>query len=475
MFSSSFMQPKRSNLFPNPLRSLEQRLFFLIGDGVIASISLGLAAWFNAYIANETFGVEDLFNKPAWFYLIAPGWLLILHSLYDHRKLHDSLSTARSLAAMAALATGIYLIIFFFSPPGRLPRLIILCFIVIAFALTLAWRQTNIRWAATRRRRLLVIGAGWAGQTIAETVSQLQTSQFEIAGFIDDNPLKLDKIVCGYTVLADHSNLTNLVGEQNIAYVVLAITGDIQAGMFQALMDCVRLGVEVITMTDLYEHLTGRVPIHHLGTTQTLAVSDYFIRESFISIVFRRTVDIALAVPGLSLLGLVYVPVALAIWLEDHGPIIYTQTRLGKDGKRFRLVKFRTMSPDAEADGNPRWAEAYDERVTGIGRLLRKIRLDELPQFWNVFQGDMGVIGPRPERPELSDKLIASIPLYRARLAIKPGLTGWAQVNYGYAATVESNAIKLQYDLYYLKNRSIWLDLLILWRTIITIIRLEGT
>jgi lipopolysaccharide/colanic/teichoic acid biosynthesis glycosyltransferase len=188
-----------------------------------------------------------------------------------------------------------------------------------------------------------------------------------------------------------------------------------------------------------------------------------------------RLFDIAGGLVGLAVLGVISVPVALAIWFETGRPIFYKQIRSGRGGQPFLLYKFRTMLPDAEADGLARWAEPDDQRVTKIGWLLRKLRIDEMPQFWNVLKGEMSIIGPRPERPEFIQMLESRIPFYRARLLLKPGITGWAQVNYGYASSVDNTALKLEYDLFYIKQRSLLLDLLILWRTWITVLMFQGT
>jgi lipopolysaccharide/colanic/teichoic acid biosynthesis glycosyltransferase len=174
-------------------------------------------------------------------------------------------------------------------------------------------------------------------------------------------------------------------------------------------------------------------------------------------------------------LGIALPFVALAIALDDGGPLFYRQVRSGRAGEPFFVVKFRTMRPDAEKDGKPRWAKKDDDRVTRVGKVLRKTRLDELPQIINVLRGEMHIVGPRPERPEFIAELEEKIPFYRTRLTVKPGLTGWAQIHYKYGNSVEDALVKLQYDLYYIRNRSLWLDFYIVFKTIGVVFRLEGT
>jgi len=176
-----------------------------------------------------------------------------------------------------------------------------------------------------------------------------------------------------------------------------------------------------------------------------------------------------------SLVTLLILPfVTIAILLDDGRPIFYLQTRSGRNGRTYQIVKFRTMKTDAEADGQPKWASVDDHRNTRVGRILRRTHLDELPQFFNVLMGDMSLVGPRAERPELITLFQGQVPFYRARLLVKPGITGWAQINFGYASTVEETMVKLEYDLYYIKNRNLFMDAVILLRTPATVLGFRG-
>jgi lipopolysaccharide/colanic/teichoic acid biosynthesis glycosyltransferase len=198
------------------------------------------------------------------------------------------------------------------------------------------------------------------------------------------------------------------------------------------------------------------------------------LRPSGLYLVGKRLADIAAGVVGV-LVFLVTMPwVALAIVIESGRPVFYRQTRLGQGGRTYRILKYRTMRQDAESDGQAHWAQQRDPRMTRIGTLLRRMHIDEFPQFWNVLKGEMSLVGPRPERPELVADLEKAIPFYRARLLVKPGLSGWAQVNYGKGASVEGSAEKLEYDLYYIKHRSLLLDAWIVLRTLGSIVGLRG-
>jgi exopolysaccharide biosynthesis polyprenyl glycosylphosphotransferase len=241
-----------------------------------------------------------------------------------------------------------------------------------------------------------------------------------------------------------------------------------------ALMDCHERGVSVTPMALLYERITGKVAVEHIGDEWYLALP---VQQSGTITLYRfikRVMDLC----GGFLLSLIFLAVlpfvAAAIKLDSRGPVFYFQERVGLHGRPFRVRKFRSMVQDAEGDGQARWAVKGDSRVTRVGALLRKTRLDELPQVLNVISGEMSLVGPRPERQQFIEQLQQQIPFYRARLAAKPGLTGWAQVSYGYGATVEDALIKLQYDLYYIKYPSPWFDLTIMLRTIGVVLRMKG-
>jgi lipopolysaccharide/colanic/teichoic acid biosynthesis glycosyltransferase len=227
-------------------------------------------------------------------------------------------------------------------------------------------------------------------------------------------------------------------------------------------------------MPTLYEELLGRVPIHHLE-------SDWIIRSfvdearsgSFFEI-GKRLLDIIGSLLGLLTLVILLPFLAIAIVIDSGWPIFYWQERLGRGGKEFKIIKLRTMRQDAEKEGKPQMTGENDPRVTRIGNFMRATRLDEIPQFLNVLRGEMSIVGPRAERAQWVATFQQEIPFYRARLLVKPGITGWAQINYGYAATVEDTSVKLEYDLFYIKHRSIPMDIVIILRTINTVLGRKG-
>jgi len=297
---------------------------------------------------------------------------------------------------------------------------------------------------------------------------------YELIGFIDDDPSKQGEIMQGIPVLGTRHLLGSYVESSGASEIILAITHEIHDELFKALVGCLERGVQIIPMPLLYEELTGRVPVHHIGDNWYVAMPLNHQGTGVLYPELKRVMDILLASLGLFLLGLALPFIALAIYLDSPGPIFYIQERVGKMGKIFQAYKFRSMVPDAENDGNAVWAEERDPRVTRVGRLLRATHVDEFPQFLNVLKGEMSVVGPRPERPEFVAELETEIPFYRIRYCIKPGMAGWALVRQGYGASKEDATIKLEYDLYYIRHQSLWLDLTILLKTIMDTLTFRG-
>ena len=268
--------------------------------------------------------------------------------------------------------------------------------------------------------------------------------------------------------------MLDLVKEQSIPEIILAITHDISSSVFRSLMDCKELGVEITLMTDLFEEITGRVPVEHIGDNWFVSLPMDSAESSVFYAFASRVFDIVTASLGLILLLPFFPIIALAIYLDSPGQIFYKQKRVGKGGKEFYLYKLRTMIPDAEIDGQAQRALEKDPRITKVGRWLRRFRLDEMPQLYNILRGDMSAVGPRPERPSHLIELDANVPFHRLRNAVKPGMAGWAVLNFGYIDDLESANVRLQYDLYYVKHQSLLLDLTILLRTFGQVFLLRG-
>jgi exopolysaccharide biosynthesis polyprenyl glycosylphosphotransferase len=470
------METQKSS--PWRLGNLERRALLLTGDFVVSVLALAIGLTFWAANA-DWYGFSSAFFQElvgGWVYLLPFAWLILLVDLYDMHKAADWRKTVRGVAISALIGLIAYALVYIFSEPRSLPRRGIAGFLISASLLTLIWRWIYIKvfTAPLFLRRVLVVGGGQAGEMILRAINAQQPQPFQLVGIIDDDPRKQGQIIEGHQVLAGSDQLLEIVPREQISDILVAISGGMHGSTFQTLLDAQERGIEITRMPVAYEELLRRVPIEILEADWILRSFVDSARVSGFYLFGKRVIDILGGLAGVVLLGLILPFVGLATLLDSGRPIFYSQTRLGKGGQPYEIIKFRTMRQDAEADGKPRWASEDDERATRIGRMLRKTHLDEIPQFINVLRGEMSLVGPRAERPELVAHFQEHVPFYRARLLVKPGITGWAQVNFGYAATIEETMIKLEYDLYYIKHRNLWMDIIILARTPGTMFGMRG-
>ena len=469
----------------------ERKFLLRLGDLFLIAIGILSALYLWSYLASYEFGLTLIRVQLSWIVLIASAWFawLYVSDLYDLKKAVRVRDCIRMIGLGAGIIAMLYLSYFFVRAIPLTPNTLVppisnegstplrlapgLAIIFTTFLLGF-WRIAYaVVWGGPHlRRRILVMGAGAAGTSLAAVLNN--HAHFDLIGFVDDDPSKQGMRVNNSAVMGKHTDLVRLALLHNVDELVIAISAEARGTLFQAIMDCHERGVTITPMPLLYEQLTGRVPVEHIGSQWYVALP--FEPRSFNSVtrLLKRGLDL---VGGL-FFGLVFVLafpfVALAIKLDSKGSIFYSQERMGLHGKRFTVFKFRSMVKDAERDGKAQWATKNDVRITRVGAFIRKTRLDELPQVLNVLRGDMSLVGPRPERPQFIDKLQKQIPFYRTRLAAKPGLTGWAQVNYGYGSTTQDALIKLQYDLFYIKHQTAWFDLKILLRTVGVVLKMKG-
>ncbi len=458
------------------LQSGERRFILIIGDLIAASIATfgAIALW--SQLDWLGFSMDFIRARAAWFVLLPAIWLVLMVNLYDTRRASSMRETVRAVLLAAAIGLFLYLAVYFTSEPGSLPRLGMFYFLILAVVLTLIWRFAYIKVFTGQAfmRRVLLVGAGESGRTFLEELIGIEPEPFLIVGLIDDDESKHGDSVSGYDVIGDNAMLPDLIEQEDISDIIVAITGTMNGDLFRALLDAQEQGVEITRMPAAYEDVLGRVPIHYLESDWLLRSFVDEVRVSGLYLLTKRVVDIVGALIGTSVLVLLAPWVALAIVLETGRPVLYSQTRLGQGALHYRVLKFRTMVANAEPEGKAEMAVRDDPRATKIGRLLRRTYIDELPQFWNVLRGEMSLVGPRPERPEMVEDYVSYVPFYRARILAKPGITGWAQVNYGKGASSHGAAEKLEFDLYYIKHRGAWMDLWIIIRTIGNVFGLRG-
>jgi len=454
----------------------ERRLILLIGDFVSAVAATFLALYLWGQL--DWLGFSSVFVRfrAGWFFLLPLAWLLLMINNYDVPRAASWRETLRGVLLSGLGGVFLYFLVYFSSPPGSLPRRGVLYFLVLVAILELIWRWLYIKifTAPDFMRRVLVIGAAESGRTMLKVYQSVNPAPFLLVGFIDDDREKIGTDLGGYPVLGDSNHLLELLNEESITDLIVAILGPMRGEMFQAVLDAQERGVNITRMPVSYEEIMGRVPINHLESDWLLRSFVDELRVPTLYRIEKRVIDFIGGAIGFLFYLLIFPWVSLAILVESGRPVLYLQPRLGQGGRPFNVVKFRTMYQNAEADGEAHWAREGDPRTTRVGKLLRKMHLDEFPQFWNVLRGQMSLVGPRPERPELVAELEKKIPFYRARLLTKPGITGWAQVNYGKGASIQGSAEKLEYDLYYIKHRSFTLDFWIILRTIGSVFGFRG-
>jgi len=360
------------------------------------------------------------------------------------------------LLAVGSLALVVFAVFY-----SRIGRFILLQAVAYTPALMAGARVFVWRRSEQRRQRILLLGAGQTGQQV-KTLIKSSGLPLEVVAFVDHNPKLVGQAVGDNAILGTQLSLKEHCLGLHIDEVVACIGRKISEAAMAQLMECLSLGVRVSDYSNFVERNFYQVPVENIRGEWFLQADLELTHPLYLGV--KRGIDIAAAILGLAMAGPVLLLAAIAVKLEDGGPVFYSQMRTGLHNQPFRILKLRSMRLDAEKDG-PRWARGRDGRVTRVGVVLRRTRLDEMPQFWNILRGDMSIVGPRPERPEFVEKLGLEIPFYNQRHLVKPGLTGWAQINYRYGANTEDAMNKLKYDLYYIKHASLGLDLQIILRT----------
>lgn len=387
--------------------------------------------------------------------------------LYQARSREEPIGMFARVLAAFALGSILSIVLFYVFPKLYLGRGVFALTLLFSLLAIGTIRPLFFQFLDKRspKMRLLILGAGEKASSIPTRMRRRADRRgIEIAGFLPaaKEEIRIDESL----LLSPHGHLIDLVREKDIDEIVIAQDERRSNMDMQQLLECKLAGINIIDLPTLFERQTGQVNLNLL-TPSWLIFSRRF-RLDPMSQMFKRTFDLISALIICVLTAPIILLTALAIWVESgfKGPILFRQERVGENGKPFAILKFRSMRTDAEADGKARWAKENDDRVTRVGRFIRKVRVDELPQCWNVIKGEMSFVGPRPERPEFVERLKEIIPYYDVRHAVKPGLTGWAQLCYPYGANEKDAAEKLKFDLYYVKHQSLRFDIIILLSTV---------
>lgn len=415
------------------------------------------------------------FFPRAMVFSVVMQLCLIAFGAYQRQANQSANVLAVRIGGSMLVGMTVLMMMFYIAPALFLGRGALALSVFVSFVSVMAIRLIFFRVSRTldMRERVLVLGCGKTADLIREADSDGSINGINIVSFV---PTPGDEAAQrGITLINTPGALTKFVHDAGIDVIVLAMD-DRRSGLpVHELLDCKMGGVEVIDLLTFFERHTSKIRLDIMQPSW-LFLSDGFQVSSFRRL-WKRMFDVCcVLVMGPIVLPIVIVA-ALAILVESRfrGSAFYTQTRVGEGGRLFQIYKFRSMIVNAEQDGVARWAEKNDSRITRVGALLRKFRLDELPQLYNILKGDMSFVGPRPERPEFVQRLAEELPYYNERHRVKPGLSGWAQIRYTYGASVEDGHEKLQYDLYYVKNYSVLLDALILLQTVEVVLLGRGS
>lgn len=419
-------------------------------------------------------------NDQHWLWTFVLGFYIsffcTVFELYDLRRASRITSTLNGVITGSSIITLCYLLTPYFTPVLPENRLQILFFYLAVTISLLLWRALYIKLFASARfnKNIIIVVDAADATSISETLLKADPN-FKIIGYINTD-LEIDIGHDDRMPVLTIANATELLNTDRVSEVVVASSKveTITAHLYSWLIEMVELGHSVREYTQVYEEMTDRVPVEYVGKDFYKYFPFARSNQNKLYIVYRRLFDIVFGILGL-LVGFALLPfIALGNLLGNRGPLFYKQIRVGANRTEFLIYKFRTMVINAETATGAQFAQKNDARITRFGVFLRKTRLDEIPQFYNILKGEMSVIGPRPERPVFVQELSKKIPFYETRHVIKPGLTGWAQVKTKYGVSNEDHLRKLQYDLYYIKKRSIFLDLRILVKTLSTVVFFKG-
>lgn len=407
--------------------------------------------------------------------LLASGIVIINAVLGFYQRVNSWSSSQTRVRAGLSLCLSLMLVYGIYRLPSlQMNDEKLFLYAMVSGVVLMLVHRTYVMFASPRamlRQRVLVYGSGERARLVGRSLKSSDPNVDLVGYYAGPNEAVSD--VSGWGLLSPEKSLTDIVAEMQVDEIVVALSERRGGSMpLRELLDCKLQGVRVVDIATHFEKTMGQIRRDSV-TAGWLVFGDGF-EQGLIRTIVKRFFDIVFATLLIFLALPVMLITGILILMESSGPILYLQERVGLNGRLFNVVKFRSMRTDAEKDGTPRWAEVSDNRVTPVGRFIRKLRIDELPQLFSVLKGDMSLVGPRPERPYFVDKLTHELAFYAVRQSVKPGVTGWAQVRYHYGASVDDSAEKLQYDLYYVKNHSLLLDVVVLFETVGVVLMGKG-
>jgi sugar transferase (PEP-CTERM system associated) len=442
---------------------------FVLGEGLLIFSAVIIACLIFFGKGNVSLELSDVYK--ALLITVIFQICLFYNDLYD-LKITDSLTELSIRLVQAIGASSIVLaLIYWIYPIAIIKEGIFIASILIIIFLVVSWRIIYARVLSVGmfNQKIILLGSSDTAKTIFREINEKKDCGYHIAAVVSKEQWNTD-LAENEQIIVQHvfNNICNIAEENKVKKIVVALKE--KRGQFPAaeLLECKVSGIEVLDGNSFYEMLTGRLIVEEINPSW-LIFSKGFEKSRFKRMV-KRIIDLTISLTLLIVLSPVILITALVIKLDSKGPVVFSQERVGKRNKPYMVHKFRSMKCDAEKETGPVWAKDNDDRITRVGRFMRKWRVDEIPQLWNVLKGEMSFVGPRPEREHFVKQLKEIIPYYSERFTVKPGLTGWAQVSYGYGASVRDAIEKLNYDLFYIKNMSTLFDLMIVFKTVKTVL-----
>jgi len=411
-------------------------------------------------------GVLEMFWPKVLLVSIITQLSLYLNDLYEFKIMDSNIDLASRLIQSIGITSITLAIIYFLWPDVIIGRWIFFASLIVLLLFLVSWR---LLYSLVIRRKLfaekaIILGSGELARDMLHEIESRKDLSYDIVCAIaNEKNQDMKDQFRDMSVHYGFDNICNLAEAENVKSVIVAL--DEKRGIlpYEELLKCKVKGMDIIDGESFYERITGKLLVEKINPSW-LIFADGFVKSK-VSRAVKRLVGLLLSTLMLVLLSPLILLVAIAIKLDSPGAALFSQERVGEYGKTYTLHKFRSMRADAEKESGPVWASEEDPRVTRMGKIIRKLRIDELPQLWNVFKGDMSFVGPRPERPVFVEKLKKIVPYYNERLSVKPGVTGWAQIKYPYGASEEDALQKLKYDLYYIKNMSMVIELIVIFQT----------
>jgi sugar transferase (PEP-CTERM system associated) len=449
-------------------------VFLGITESGIVIVSIVLAVWIRFGNLADT---SWYLKRPYTMVQIGTAALVCLVCLY-YNDLYDLHVVARRVELVIHLMQSlgtialILALLYYIAPDLSLDRAVILPGAALTFLLLLTWRMAVDSGGFFRpAHRILIAGTEASGVRLAREILAHPELNLAVVGFLDEKGENIGQRLVNPGIVGGVADIENCVRQERADWIILALAERRGVMPIRELLRLKLSGVSVEDAHSLFEKLMGAVMLERLSASWLVLAEGF--RKDFLLMFSKRVLDVVISSLALVLLSPLFLLIPLAILLESGSPVLFRQKRVGLNGRIFEMVKFRSMQPDAERH-EPRWASEHDPRITRFGRILREYRLDELPQLLSIVRGQMSLVGPRPERPEFVQMLGEQLPFYHERHTVRPGLTGWAQIKYQYGSSVEDAKTKLEYDLFYIKHLSLFLDLAIVFRTIQVVLSGKG-